>query len=320
MIVMKFGGTSLESAEAIERMESIVTSRLPRHPVVVVSALGKVTDNLLALGTEAAAGCRQQELERFVWMKDYHTRIAATLIRPQDQDELAHFLDTHFGELQILLDRLEERGEFSPEAQDAVTSFGERISSGIVTMALRKSGMKTIHFDSRVLILTDKEHTRAMPLLKETYANIRRALTGLDDSTVAVVGGFIGSTPDGVTTTLGRNSSNLTAVLYAAALGAEEVEIWTDVDGVFPNDPRQVREQFPVEELSYEDALQIAHSGARVLHAGALVLARQENIPIFIRNSRRPEVPGTRIMSDITLLRQVSDLANYARHRAASSD
>lgn len=319
MIVLKFGGTSLESAEAIERMESIVKSRLPRHPVVVVSALGKVTDNLLALGAEAAAGSRQQELERFVWMKDYHSRIASTLIRPQDQQDLDQFLDGHFSELQVLLDRIEERGDFSPEAQDAVSSFGERLSSRIVTMALRKSGMETVHFDSRALIRTDNHHTQATPLLKETYANVRQAIASVKPGVVPVFGGFIGSTSDGVTTTLGRNSSNLTAVLLAGALDAEEVEMWTDVDGVFLRDPRQVRDQFPVEELSFDDALEIAHSGARVLHAGAVMLAQQENIPLCIRNSRRPEVPGTRIMSEASLLR-TRHLDGYVGQRVASSD
>jgi len=319
MIVLKFGGTSLESAEAIQRMESIVQSRLSRHPVVVVSALGKVTDNLLALGTEAAAGCRQQELERFVWMKDYHSRIASTLIRRQDQQDLDQFLESHFCQLQALLDRLEESGEFTPEAQDAVSSFGERFSSRIVTMALRKSGMETIHFDSRVLIRTDKQHTQATPLLKETYANVRRALASVDMGVVPVFGGFIGSTSTGVTTTLGRSSSNLTAVLLAAALRAEEVEIWTDVDGVFLHDPRQVCDQFPLEELSFEDALEIAHRGARVLHLGAILLAQQENIPLWIRNSRRPEVPGTRIVSHASVLR-AARIEGYVGQRAVSSD
>jgi aspartate kinase len=319
MIVLKFGGTSLESAEAIERMESIVQSRLPRHPVVVVSALGKVTDNLLALGREAAAGCRQQELERFVWMKDYHSRIASTLIRQQDQGDLDQFLSSHFAELQTLLDRIEESGDFTPEAQDAVSSFGERISSRIVTMALRKSGMETAHFDSRVLIRTDKQHTQATPLLRETYANVRRALSGLHTGIVPVFGGFIGSTAEGVTTTLGRNSSNLTAVLLAAALDAEEVEIWTDVDGVFLHDPRQVCDQFPVEELAFEEALEIAHRGARVLHPGAVMLAREEDIPMWIKNSRRPQVPGTRIVSDASLLR-TAHMDGYVGERAASSD
>jgi aspartate kinase len=319
MIVLKFGGTSLESAEAIERMESIVQSRLPRHPVVVVSALGKVTDNLLALGTEAAAGCRQQELERFVWMKDYHTRIASTLIRTQDQQDLDEHLDSHFCELQALLDRLEHSGEFTPEAQDALSSFGERLSSRIVTMALRKSGMETVHFDSRVLIRTDNHHTQATPLLKETYANVRRALSSVKPDVVPVFGGFIGSTSDGVTTTLGRNSSNLTAVLLAGALGAEEVEMWTDVDGVFLHDPRQVCDQFPVAELSFDDAFEIARSGARVLHAGAVMLARKENIPLWIRNSRRPEIRGTRVVSEVSILRPTR-VEDYLGQRAASSD
>lgn len=319
MIVLKFGGTSLESAEAIERMESIVQSRLPRHPAVVVSALGKVTDNLLALGTEAAAGCRQQELERFVWMKDYHTRIASTLIRKHDQQDLDQFLDSHFCELQVLLDRVEESGKFTPEAQDAVSSFGERLSSRIVTMALRKSGMETAHFDSRVLIRTDNHHTQATPHLRETYAGVRLALASVKPGVVPVFGGFIGSTAEGVTTTLGRNSSNLTAVLLAAAVHADEVEMWTDVDGVFLHDPRQVRDQFPVEELSFDHALEIARSGARVLHAGAVMLARQENIPLWIRNSRRPEVPGTRIVSAESLLRPAR-MDRYIGQRAASSD
>jgi aspartate kinase len=319
MIVLKFGGTSLESVEAIERMESIVKSRLPRHPVVVVSALGKVTDNLLALGAEAAAGRRQQELERFVWMKEYHSRIAATLIRNEDQQQLQEFLDSHFSELQALLDSLEKSGAFTPEAQDAVTSFGERLSSGIVTMALRNSGMKTAHFDSRVLIRTDKRHTQATPMIADTYANISSAIACLEPGVIAVFGGFIGSTADGVTTTLGRNSSNLTAVLLAGALDAEEVEIWTDVDGVFMHDPRKVCDQFPAEELSFDEALEIAHRGARVLHPGAVFLARQENIPLWIKNSRRPEIPGTRIASNVSRPRPAA-IAGYVGQRAASSD
>jgi len=319
MIVSKFGGTSLESAEAIERMESIVQSRLPRHPIVVVSALGKVTDNLLALGTEAAAGRRQQSLERFAWLEDYHYRVASTLIRQQDQQQLEAFLESHFCELHLLLDRIQDNRQFTPAAQDAVSSFGERLSSGIVTMALRNSGMTTVHFDTRTLIRTDKQHTQAMPLLNETYANVRHALAALEKGVVAVLGGFIGSTSEGITTTMGRNSSNLSAVLVAGALDAEEVEIWTDVDGVFLHDPREVCDQVPVEELSFEDALEIAHSGARVLHPGAVLLARQENVPMWIRNSRNPEAPGTRIYSEDSLLRGAR-MNGYLEQGAVSSD
>jgi len=304
MIVLKFGGTSLESADAIERMESIVRSRLPRQPVVVVSALGKSTDNLLALGTEMATGRRQQALERFVWLKDYHSRVAARLVREQDQQRLDEFLESHFCELQGLLDGLCD-GEFTPQAKDALSSFGERLSSGIVAMALRKSGISTRHFDSRMLVRTDKQHVQATPLLKETYANVREAVGSVGGGVVPVLGGFIASSSDGVTTTLGRNSSNLTAVLVAAALDAKEVEIWTDVDGIFLHDPRDVCDQYPIEELSFDDALELAHRGAKVLHAGAVLLAREEGITISIRNSRRRELPGTRIVSEVNLARML---------------
>jgi aspartate kinase len=303
MIVLKFGGTSLESTEAIERMESIVRSRLPRQPVVVVSALGKSTDNLLALGTETVAGRRQQSRKKFDWLKDYHFRVAARLVRQQDQQQLDEFLEGHFCELHGLVDALFESGEFTPKAKDALSSFGERLSSGIVAMALRKSGISTRHFDSRMLIRTDKQHVQATPLLKETYANVRNAVGSVGGGVVPVLGGFIASSSDGVTTTLGRNSSNLTAVLVAAALDAKEVEIWTDVDGIFLHDPREVCDQYPIEELSFDDALELAHRGARVLHAGAVLLAREEGITISIRNSRRRELPGTRIVAEVNLVR-----------------
>ncbi|MDP9162101.1 MAG: lysine-sensitive aspartokinase 3, partial [Acidobacteriota bacterium] len=181
------------------------------------------------------------------------------------------------------------------------------------------SGMATTLFDSRALIRTDDQHTQANPQLKETYANIRQALASVERGVVPVLGGFIGSTFNGVTTTLGRNSSNLTAVLLAGATHAEEVEIWTDVDGVFLHDPRQVREQFPLEELSFDDAVEIALRGARVLHLGAVLLARQENIPMWIKNSRIPEVPGTRITSQAGLLRTARMNVSIG-HRAATSD
>jgi len=305
MIVLKFGGTSLESADAIERMESIVRSRLPRQPVVVVSALGKSTDNLLALGTEMARGRRQQALERFVWLKDYHSRVAARLVREQDQQQLDEFLESQFCELHGLLDGLFESAEFTPQAKDAISSFGERLSSVIVAMALRKSGISTMHFDSRMLVRTDKQHVQATPLLKETYANVREVVGSVGGGVVPVLGGFIAASSDGVTTTLGRNSSNLTAVLVAAALDAKEVEIWTDVDGIFLHDPRDVCDQYPIEELSFDAALELAHRGAKVLHAGAVLLAREEGITISIRNSRRRELPGTRIVSEVNLARML---------------
>jgi aspartate kinase len=292
MIVMKFGGSSLQSAEAIQQAIAIIRTRVAQEPLVVVSALGKVTDNLLALGTDAAAGRRQQCREKFAGLKDYHAAVAVKLVGGRDLQRLDDFLERHFFELQVLIDGL---NHFTPEAQDAITSFGERLSSGIVAMALPASGIPSVHLDSRELICTNSRHTHAAPMLSETYLKIHKVVKRLPRGTVPVLGGFIATSVEGVTTTLGRNSSNLTAVLTAAAVGAERVEMWTDVDGVFRHDPRHVSDQYPAEELSFAEALEIAKNGARVLHAESVQLASQENIPIYIRNSSRPELPGTRI-------------------------
>ncbi len=295
MIVMKFGGTSLQSWQAIQQAISIIRTRISRKPVVVVSALGKVTDSLLALGREAAAGDQRQWSRQLRKLQHYHSAVALELCANGYRKSLVDFLDCHFDELQALAEGLNGSGQFTPVAQDAITSFGERLSSGIVAFALRGAGVNSVHFDSRALICSDARHTQATPVLPATYTKMRAALNGVPPGTVPVLGGFIATSTDGATTTLGRNSSNLTAVLVAAAMGAECVEIWTDVDGVFHHDPRHVADQCPVEELSFREALQLAKRGAKVLHAGAVLLASQANIPIHIRNAARPNLSGSRI-------------------------
>ena len=295
MIVLKFGGSSLESPEAIERMAQIVRSRLSRHPVVVVSAHGKATDNLVALAKDAAEGRHAQSVERFNALEAYHTSLGVAVVSEHDRKALTSLLNAHFHELFNAVERLRGCGKLSPQGEAEVTSFGERLSSGIIALALRKAGIDTAHFDSRVLVRTDDRYTEATPLMDESCRKIRRALSSMNNGAVPVLGGFIGSTPSGVTTTLGRNSSNLTAVLVAAAIDADEVEIWTDVDGVYAHDPRLVTDQSPLEVLSFEDAVQMAAHGAKVFHYNAVLLARQENIAIWIKNSRNPEARGTKV-------------------------
>ncbi len=319
MIVLKFGGTSLESAEAIERVAWIVRSRLPRHPAVVVSAHGKATNNLLALAKEAAEGHRDRAVETFNALEAYHSALAASVVSEHDRRALCNFLDTHFRELFNLIGRLPGPGELSPQAQAEVTSFGERLSSGIMAFALRKAGINAAHLDSRVLVRTDDRHTEASPLLDESCTKIRRAVFSLSKDTVPVLGGFIGSTTAGVTTTLGRNSSNLTAVLVAAAVDAKEVEIWTDVDGVYAHDPRLVSDQAPVETLSFQEATEMAAYGAKVFHEGAVRLAQQENIAIWIKNSRRPEIRGTVVAAQETVAPKPSVKEFFPQAAAAES-
>ena len=292
MIVMKFGGSSLRSAAAIRQATTIVRARVEHNPIVVVSALGKVTDLLLAMAKKAASG-QPHWTETFNGLREYHRDISANLLLDGYHRALAEFVDGHFDELGVLAESVFATGELSPEAQDEISSFGERLSSRIFTIALQAAGIRSAHLDSRVLICSDGRHTRATPLLTQTYCNIREAVQQLPPGTVPVMGGFIATGPNGRTTTLGRNSSNLTAVLAAAAVGAESVEMWTDVDGVFRRDPNHVLNQDPVPEMSFAEALEIADNGARVLHAGAVQLASEEGIAIFINNSSRPKVRGT---------------------------
>jgi aspartate kinase len=295
MIVLKFGGSSLESAEAIERVSRIVGSRIARHPAVVVSAHGKSTDDLLALAKEAAEGQHARSVERFNALESYHAALGASVVADHDRKALASFLNVHFHELFNAVERVRGSGRLAEQGQAEIISFGERLSSGIMAFALRKAGIDTAHLDSRVLVRTNDCYINATPILHESCAKIRRALFSLNNGTVPVLGGFIGSTAAGATTTLGRNSSNLTAVLVGAAVDAEEVEIWTDVDGVYAHDPRLVTDQEPVGTLSFEEAAEMAAHGAKVFHHAAVVLAQQENIPIWIKNSRNPEARGTKV-------------------------
>lgn len=295
MIVLKFGGSSLESTEAIERVARIVGSRLSQKPAVVVSAHGKATNQLLALAKNAAEGHHASCVEKFNALASYHSALGASVVAEHDRKALTSLLDAHFHELFNSVERLRDSGKLSEKGQAEVTSFGERLSSGIIALALRKAGIDTAHLDSRMLVRTDDRYTEASPLMEESCRRIRRALSSLNNGAVPVLGGFIGSTSTGVTTTLGRNSSNLSAVLVAAAVDADEVEIWTDVDGVYAHDPRLIKDQAPVETLSFDDAAFLAAQGAKVFHHGAVVLAKRENIPIWIKNSCNPQARGTKV-------------------------
>jgi aspartate kinase len=319
MIVLKFGGSSLESAEAIERVARIVRSRLSRHPVVVVSAHGKATDELIALAKAAAEGSYAESVERFNAVEWYHTSLGGAVVAERDRKALTSFLDAHVQELFNVVERLRGRGKLTEQWQAEVTSFGERLSSGIMALALRNAGIETAHFDSRMLVRTDQGYIEASPLIQESCRRIRRSLCSLSSGIVPVLGGFIGSTSTGVTTTLGRNSSNLSAVLVAAAIDAEEVEIWTDVDGVYAHDPRLVSDQEPIETLSFEEAAKMAAQGVKVFHLGAVILAQRENIPIWIKNSRKPELRGSQVCANGTISSKPAATEGLSQAAAAES-
>jgi aspartate kinase len=299
MIVMKFGGSSVESAVAIERVAGIVKKRLERHPVVVVSAMGKTTNKLLAIAAAAIEGRRDEYIRQLHDLRDYHSREARQVVPLAGRAGLDRFLDENFQELTELVKGLAVLGELTPRSVDAISSYGERLSSYVVTQAFRHCGMAAVHVDSRDVIVTDTRHTQAAPDLPETYARLARTVPPLAAESVVVMGGFIGSTHHGVTTTLGRGGSDFTASIVGAGIGAEEIQIWTDVDGMLTCDPTILRGGHRVKSISFAEAAELAYFGAKVLHPATVVPAIEKDIPVLILNSRRPDVPGTRITSAI---------------------
>jgi len=298
MIVMKFGGTSVESAAAIERVAGIVKARQQQTPVVVVSAMGKTTNRLLAIAGAAIRGDRAEYIRQLHDLRDYHSREARTVVPLAQRVELDRTLDEHFQELTELVKGLAVLGELTPRSIDAIGSYGERLSSIIVTLAFRHFGMKAGHLDARRVIITDKRHTQAAPDYAETYSRLGAALPPLTKEGVVVMGGFIGSTLEGVTTTLGRGGSDFTAAIVGAGIDAEEIQIWTDVDGMLTADPTILPGGHRVKTISFSEAAELAYFGAKVLHPATLVPAIEKNIPVLILNSRRPDVPGTRIVAE----------------------
>ena len=296
-IVMKFGGSSVVDALAIERVTSIVARARGTDvaPVVVVSALGGVTDSLLALA-ERAKGQDFAGLEAGIAaLVQRHTNEASRLGAMRDVS-LAAALAGHFDELRAALSAI-GRGEASDlHAHDVVAATGELLSSRIVAAALYGRGLPAAWVDARTIVVTDDRHTCAAPLFAETCAAADALIRPLlANAWIPVLGGFVGSTAAGATTTLGRGGSDYSASVVGAAIDAAEIQIWTDVDGMLTADPRIVPGTEVVSQLSYAEAAELAYFGAKVLHPSTIFPAVSREIPVRILNSRRPDAPGTLI-------------------------
>jgi aspartate kinase len=316
VVVMKFGGTSVEDAPAIRRLIGIVQSRGDAQPVLVVSALARVTDELLEAGRAAAKGRLGAALANVRDIYVRHEFIADELTGGARDSFLDGQLRAEFRALEALLHRVETAGHLDPRSQDALLGCGEQLSSRLVAAALREAGTNAIHVDACTCIVTDARHGQASPLWDETNHRIREELVPLLQlRKVPVLGGFIASSSDGVPTTLGRGGSDFSASIVAAALGATRVEIWTDVDGVMTTDPKLCPEARVIRKMSFEEAAELAHYGAKVLHPATIAPAMRENIPVYVLNSRNPKAEGTEIVgrtrsangvSAITVKRQVA--------------
>ena len=297
MIVMKFGGTSVGSPSAIERACSIIQSRADRHPLVVVSAIGDTTDRLV----EAAEAGPVGGADVLTTIRDRTKAVTRAVVSEGAASEMFPFLDEVVAEARDLLQTIDSRSDrASPSAElDALLGIGERISSRLVTLALIHRGLAACNLDSRELFVSEARHGGASPLLGPTRERLRRTVPQLlADGTVPVIGGFIATGEDGSPTTLGRGGSDYTASLAGAALDAEEVEIWTDVDGVMSADPSLVDSARSLPLLSLREASELAYFGGRVLHPSTMLPAIESGIPIHVLNSRRPKAQGTLIVAE----------------------
>ena len=299
MIVMKFGGTSVKDVEAVRRVVEVV-GREKRPRLVVVSALSKVTDALLDLARLAEQGDATAAREAVKSLHRRHEEMAVLVRATERRADLLAALDSLFEELLAIVHALAVVEEVSPRSSDLIVAFGELASSRIVAAALQDAGVPSRWTDARQLLVTDAQHGTAVPDREETDARLRSLVRPLlADGLVPVVGGFIGATAGGLTTTLGRGGSDFSAALFGAGLEADEIQIWTDVDGMLTADPRVVSGPRVVERLSFDEASELAYFGAKVLHPSTILPAVGLGIPVRILNSHRPEAPGTLVTRSV---------------------
>jgi len=301
LVVMKFGGTSVEDVTAIGRTSAIVAGRVAagKKPVVVVSAMAKVTDQLLRAAAAASQGDRAGALSISSRLRARHRDTTAELVKETSAcAALTQWIDQKFDSLDEVLRGLAAIHELTPRISDLIVSYGERLSSRMVAAAFRERGIDAEHVDSRQVIITDSQYQKAVPrdeLIERRATELLRPLAA--QGKVPVMGGFIGSNEAGITTTLGRGGSDFTGALIGGALSAEAIEIWTDVDGIMTADPRVCPDALRVRVISFEEAAELAYFGAKVLHPATILPAVRKNIPVLVLNSRNAACEGTRIIS-----------------------
>lgn len=298
IVVMKFGGTSVESAASIARTAEIVAGRRARGlaPVVVVSAMAKVTDQLLAAARAAERGDRTGALAISSRLRNRHRDAASSLLQGEAVAASHTWMEEQFQALDDLLRGLAAVQELTPRTTDLVASYGERLSSRLIADFYGQCGLQGVHVDARACIVTDAQHGKATPLEDKIEQRLRHSVLPLvEQGRIPVLGGFIGATENDVTTTLGRGGSDYTGALVGRGLNAHSIEIWTDVNGIMTTDPRVCPDALRVKTISFEEAAELAYFGAKVLHPATILPAVQKNIPVWVLNSKDPANPGTQI-------------------------
>jgi aspartokinase/homoserine dehydrogenase 1 len=295
---MKFGGTSVGDASSIKKVADIIRgASRDGDLVVVVSAMGGVTNQLIEAATQSALGDRISVATIFRELRRRHAVVVTALIHSApEQSRIGHGMERLFQEGEQLCESTMRMSELTPSTRDSISSLGERLSAPIVAAVLEEHGVASEAIEATVLIQTDSCHGAADPNMDATRKLCQMHLRPLvQNGVVPVVTGFIGATAEGVLTTLGRGGSDCSATIVGAALDADEVIIWTDVDGLMTADPRLVADASTIPEISYREAEEMAHLGAKVLHPKTLRPVRQSGIPLWIRNTFAPQLAGTKI-------------------------
>jgi aspartate kinase len=311
--VQKFGGTSVADAAAMGRLVAIVRREVDisgTPPVVVVSAMSGVTDRLLAMAAAAVRGERAEVMRELDELRIRHESAAAELLSDASRGPVIAALGAQVDDLRAVLTAVAILQEASPRSLDGLAAAGELMSSRIVAAALSEAGVASVWVDPRLVVITNAAHTCATPAPEAIRAAVAHRITPyLDEGRAVVIGGYVGATENGVTTTLGRGGSDYSAALIGAALGCREIQIWTDVDGMLTADPRVVADPLVVPALSFGEASELAYFGAKVLHPSTILPAVEQGIPVKILNSRRPESPGTQIDAMVSSTGKLAALA-----------
>lgn len=300
MIVLKFGGTSVENSVAIEQAVEIVRSRADSSPVVVVSALAGTTNALLAVAEQSAKGHLIGASRGVQMLRERHLAEAERLLAGDGRCvDVAAELSANFDEVARLAEAISVFGYVTPRTTDAIAAFGELSASLLMAAVLTARGIRAELVDARNVIVTDETFTEATPRPDAIAVRARESILPLlRAGHVVVLGGFIGRSRNGITTTLGRGGSDYTASLLGAALHAEAIEIWTDVDGMLTADPRVVKDARPIERIRFDEAAELASFGAKVLHPNTIAPAVRAGIPVYVLNSTRANETGTMITFD----------------------
>jgi len=297
MIVMKFGGTSVEDSDSILRVIGVVKSEAARRPIIVVSACAGVTNQLLKIATISADGKKGEVNDLITAIRLRHEKLVDELIHTElPKNYLKGKISVYAHELRNLAQAISVLGEVSNRSHDAIASYGERLSSMIIAQAMEENSLKVALIDAREYMITNETYTKALPLFKIVEEKVKKVLMPpVNDGYIVVTQGFIGASEKGITTTIGRGGSDYSAAIIGALLDSKEIQIWTDVDGVLTADPSIIPEARRIKKMSFNEASELAYFGAKVLHPMTILPAIEKNIPVYVRNSRNPAYRGTMI-------------------------